>query len=119
MSGNGLPSDAARASSFFSIYYSPKFDGANPLRLLAVCRSSCSQPYITADNAFHPNPCDSATPGYVMWPPYVFTPWLIAGFSLQARSRPLAHNSARYGNVALVSPKVDVCGTAAGIFDTQ
>ncbi len=75
--------------------------------------------YITAESAFHPNPCDSATPGYVMCPPYVFTPSRIAGFSLQARSRPLAHNSARYGKVALVSPNVEVCGTAAGMFDTQ
>src|SRR5258708_36893988 len=74
--------------------------------------------YITAVSSFQPRPCDSATPGYVMYPAYVFTPSRIAGFSSHARSRPFAHNSARYGNVALANPKVDVWDTAAGRLDT-
>ena len=51
--------------------------------------------YSKALSSLHARPCDSATPGYVMCPAYVFTPSRIAALSWQACSSPLAHNSAR------------------------
>ena len=41
------------------------------------------------------------------------------GESVQTFSSPLDASCSTYGNVAFVRPNVDVCGTAAGMFDTQ
>ncbi len=51
--------------------------------------------YNKALSSVRGSPCDSATPGCVMCPAYVFTPTRIAALSRQACSSPLAHNSAR------------------------
>ena len=51
--------------------------------------------YSKALSSLQASPCDSATPGCVMCPAYVFTPTRIAALSRQACSSPLAHNSAR------------------------
>ncbi len=85
-----VPADAVRTTLVIR-----EQERGNVLKSEKTREEVFSGAYITAVSSFHSRLCDSATPGYVMCPPYVFTPSRIAGFSRQARSRPLAHNSAR------------------------
>lgn len=64
-------------------------------------------------------PKASATAGNTIFPFTIFKPFFSPGSFSQAFSQPRSANLIAYGSVALVNAKVEVHGTAPGIFATQ
>src|SRR5262249_50303791 len=64
-------------------------------------------------------PVASATGAYVTLPATTLTPLARPGFSRAARATPASATWGMYGIVALVRARVEVIGTAPGMFATQ
>src|SRR5262249_18960184 len=64
-------------------------------------------------------PCASATASYVRLPPVVFTPRASSAFAPMAPGVPCSASCSTYGSVTFVRARVDVIGTAPGMFATQ
>src|SRR5437899_9690023 len=72
-----------------------------------------------ASSGVYSSPCAEATASYVQWPANVLTPAFKPASAAIAEKNPLLASFSAYGRVAFVRAKVDVRGTAPGIFATQ
>src|SRR5262249_56794446 len=93
-----------------------RVEGAAPLRVVVPGGPDVGLQRSTAASGVGGSPTDSATPGCTTLPLQTFTPLASTGFARTAAAAPRPASSTTYGKVALVSAKVDVRGTSAGMF---